>query len=86
MRALWEEFEAHVSPDARFARTMDRLQPFLHNVFTGGEMWQKHGVTADQVRQRMSVIADGSERLHELVSALIEECVARKYLPNGPLV
>ncbi len=45
-RALWDEFEAHESADAHFARTMDRLQPFLLNVFTGGIGWRKHGVRA----------------------------------------
>ncbi|WP_421725711.1 HD domain-containing protein [Bauldia sp.] len=83
LRALWEEFEAHKSADARFARTMDRLQPFLHNVFTGGIGWRKHGVTADQVRDRMSVIADGSADLHALVEHLIDEAVARGHLPAG---
>jgi putative hydrolase of HD superfamily len=80
LRALWEEFEAHESADARFARTMDRLQPFLHNVFTGGLGWKKHGVTAGQVRARMRVVADGSAALHRLVERLIDESVARGYL------
>ena len=83
LRTLWEEFEAHESADARFARTMDRLQPFLHNVFTGGIGWHKHGVTAKQVRDRMAVIADGSTDLHALVERLIDEAVARKYLASG---
>ncbi|PLW77354.1 HD domain-containing protein [Cohaesibacter celericrescens] len=79
-RSLWDEFEAHQSPDARFARTMDRMQPFLHNVFTGGHSWKHHGVTADQVQKRMAVIADGSTLLHGLVTRLIEESVARGFL------
>jgi 5'-deoxynucleotidase YfbR-like HD superfamily hydrolase len=83
LRALWDEFEAHETPDARFARSMDRLQPFLHNVFTGGFMWQKHSVKADQVRHRMNTVADGSERLHALVERLIEEAETRGYLPVG---
>lgn len=82
-RALWDEFEAHQSPDARFARSMDRMQPFLHNVFTGGTMWRKNGVTAPMVKKRMAVIADGSEHLHALVLRLIEESVARGFLPSG---
>lgn len=79
-RALWDEFEAHETADARFARTMDRFQPFLHNVFTGGAMWRHHGVRAGQVRRRMSVIADGSPDLHALVENLIELAVERGYL------
>jgi 5'-deoxynucleotidase YfbR-like HD superfamily hydrolase len=80
LRALWEEFEAHESADARFARTMDRLQPFLHNVFTDGIGWRTHGVTEAQVRTRMRIIADGSAELHRLVERLIDESVSRGYL------
>ena len=83
LRALWEEFEAHESADARFARTMDRLQPFLHNVFTDGIGWRKHGVTAGAVRTRMRIIADGSPALHRLVERLIDESVKRGYLADG---
>jgi len=83
LRALWEEFEAHESADARFARAMDRLQPFLHNVFTDGIGWRRHGVTAGAVRTRMRIIADGSPALHRLVERLIEESVARGYLDEG---
>lgn len=78
-RALWDEFEAHESADAQFARAMDRTQPFLHNFLTEGMMWQQHGVHPDQVRQRMSVIEDGSSALHGLVKRLIDEAVARGY-------
>lgn len=82
IRSLWDEFEAHKSADARFARTMDRMQPFMHNVFTQGQMWKKHGVTAEQVRTRMTVIADGSKALHALVERLTDEAVACGYLPE----
>lgn len=77
LRGLWDEFEAHRTPTAQFARSMDRLQPFLHNVLTKGEAWRRHGVTADQVQHRQKVIADGSKPLHAVVEALIEESVAR---------
>ncbi|MEQ9690517.1 MAG: HD domain-containing protein, partial [Bauldia litoralis] len=83
LRALWDEFEAHESPDAHFARTMDRLQPFLLNVFTDGMGWRRHGVRASQVRTRMRVIADGSPALHALVERLIDESEARGYLAPG---
>ena len=78
-RALWDEFEAHESADARFARAMDRTQPFLHNFLTEGMMWREHGVRPDQVRRRMSVIADGSPELHRLVQSLIDVAEARGY-------
>ncbi len=37
LRGLWEEFEERRSPEARFARALDRLAPMLENVKAGGE-------------------------------------------------
>ena len=36
LRALWDEFEARQSAEARFALALDRLQPMLLNYFNGG--------------------------------------------------
>jgi putative hydrolase of HD superfamily len=50
--ALWREFEAAQSEDARFAKALDRFQPLLVNVFTGGGTWNENGVSLEQVRAR----------------------------------
>ena len=39
LRALWEEFDAMQTNDAKYAACMDRLQPFLHNTLTKGHTW-----------------------------------------------
>ena len=77
---LWEEFEAMESNEAMFARTIDRLQPFLHNYFTDGHMWLKHEIQAKQVRERSRIIGKTSPRLHGIVEQLIADAVARGYL------
>ena len=38
MRDLWEEFESCETPEAKFARCMDNLQPILLNDKTGGNV------------------------------------------------
>ncbi|WP_108658337.1 HD domain-containing protein [Acuticoccus kandeliae] len=50
--ALWHEFEAGETPDARFARCVDRLQPVLGNLETGGGTWTEMSVTHDRVVER----------------------------------
>ena len=52
LMALWREFEMAETPDARFAKALDRFQPLLVNVFTGGGTWSESGVSYDQVIQR----------------------------------
>ena len=53
LRALWEEFEAGETADARFAMACDRMQGFLQNVLCGGQAWREHGVTRADTLPRM---------------------------------
>lgn len=80
LRALWEEYEAGETPEARFATSLDRLQPLLHNVLTEGRAWRHHGIHADQVLERVCTIADGSPALWAYAQSLIEHAVERGYL------
>lgn len=76
-RALWDEFEARQTPEARYAAALDRLQPFLHNYYTRGKAWLEHGITSDQVVARTRPIADGAPELWELVKDLIRDAVEK---------
>ncbi|MBQ8862339.1 MAG: HD domain-containing protein [Clostridia bacterium] len=77
LRALFEEFEAAESAEARFARTMDNFQPLLLNDSNGGADWREHKVTKSNVvgRQRKSII--GSKTIWEYTSTLIDENVKK---------
>jgi len=84
IRDLWQEFEARITPEARFARALDRVQPILHNYHTGGRTWRELGVTAKQVlAKNRDVVFDGSPALGEYVVGLIADAVAKGYLPPG---
>ncbi len=84
MRALWEEFEAAETADARFAAALDRMMPVLHNIHTEGRAWRENGVTAEMVIGRNSRIAEGSRVLWERVRALIGKAVERGHLAPAP--
>lgn len=79
-RSLWDEYEARDTPESRFANALDRLQPLLHNYFTRGQTWQKHGIKENQVIARMRPVDDGSHRLWDYVSSLIDDAVEKGYL------
>ncbi len=83
LRALWDEFEARVTPDARFAKALDRFQPLLHDHLTDGGSWRDHAVTAAQVADRLSVIGDGAPRLWDHARRLIAASVANGDLAAG---
>ena len=80
LRDIWEEFEAIETATARFAVALDRLQPLLHNQHNQGGTWQLHGITKNQVMQRMAPVKDGAPVLGLLVEQIIEDCIAAGYL------
>ena len=81
-RALWDEYEAKASPESKFANALDRVQPFLHNYFTRGHTWQKHGIRKSQVVRRMKPVHKGSPFLWKYISSLIDDAVKQGFLAN----
>lgn len=63
-RTLWDEFEAAETPDAVFAKSLDRVQPVMANLMSGGGTWVTYNVTAEQLESRVGVnIAKGAPTL-----------------------
>ena len=60
LRALWEEFEEGKTPEAKFARTLDCVQPLMLNSATNGKTWVQNGIKLSQVLNRNKSTADGS--------------------------
>ena len=83
LTALFDEFEAQETAEARFARAMDNLQPLILNNSNGGSDWREHGVRAEQVYKRQSETKPGSRRLYEITEAIIQEHVRKGNLIDG---
>ena len=67
---LWSEFEAAQTPDAIFAKALDRVQPVMANLMSGGGTWVEYKVTSEQLDARVgSRIARGAPKLWEWVRA-----------------
>ena len=49
---LWDEFEEMETAEAKFANTLDKVQPLLLNDASGGRSWIEHGVKKSQVMAR----------------------------------
>jgi putative hydrolase of HD superfamily len=75
LRALWDEFEERATAEAKFARALDRLQPMLINMVTGGGTWRARGVTAHQALLRVALIEDGSPSLGAYARDMVERAV-----------
>ncbi|HEX2855566.1 MAG TPA: HD domain-containing protein [Opitutaceae bacterium] len=79
-RALWDEFEAKLTSEAKFASAIDRFQPMLLNCRTEGTAWRRHGVTQDRVLARNAHIAEGCESLWNYATNMVQHAVNAGHL------
>ncbi|MVO87787.1 HD domain-containing protein [Streptomyces sp. p1417] len=80
---LWDEFEERRTPEARFAKAMDRFQPLLLNAGNHGGTWRAPGVTHARVHERTSVIDEGSHDLWDCTEKLLALGVREGWLKGG---
>lgn len=80
LMALFEEFEEQKTPEAKFARAMDNLQPLLLNDSNDGTDWKNHQVSASQVYGRQGQTKEGSEALFEVTDQIL-----KKHIEKGNL-
>ena len=78
---LWEEFEEGITPEAKFAHTMDNIQPCMLNALIGGKSWGERGVSLSQILGRNKDTAKGSETLWEYQY----ETMIKPNLENGQI-
>ena len=82
--ALWKEFEEAATPEAKFANTLDSVQPLMLNDASNGLAWREHKVAASKVRDRAErKIRPGSEQLYQMVMDIIDENVKKGNLIDG---
>ena len=74
---IFDEFEERKTPEAKFARALDNLQPLLLNNSNDGGDWKRHDVTAKQVYGRQSRTREGSEKLFEITDQILKENIAK---------
>ena len=76
LTAIFDEFEERKTPEAKFARALDNLQPLLLNNSNDGGDWRNHDVTAEKVYERQSRTREGSEKLFEVTDKILQENIA----------
>lgn len=77
-RALWDEFEAAETADARFAKALDRFQPPLLNMAEGGGSWRDWDVTYPKIETRVApAIRRGAPGLWDWLKPRVQAFFAR---------
>ena len=77
LTAIFDEFEERKTPEAKFARALDNLQPLLLNNSNDGGDWRNHDVTAEKVYERQSRTREGSEKLFEVTDKILKGNIAK---------
>lgn len=75
--ALFDEFEAYETPEARYAHVLDNLQPIMLNNSNGGADWRARGVTRTQIYRRQSKNVLGSEKLFSVIDGILRENIEK---------
>jgi putative hydrolase of HD superfamily len=81
--AIWEEFEAGLSNEAKFAKAMDRLEPLLQNTSKNGGTWKEFDVDYSKVYEKKKVVKEGSTTLWNYAENLLNESVAKGILKKN---
>lgn len=77
---VWEEFEAGITPEAKFARAMDRFEPLLQNTSNSGGTWQEFDVEYQTVYNKKKAIENGASSIWKYAEELLNESVERGVL------
>ena len=75
--ALFDEFEANETAEAKFAHAMDNFQPLLLNDSNDGGDWKDHQVTAEKVYGRQSKTKLGSEAIYEVTDQILQSHIKK---------
>jgi len=78
--AIWQEFEDGKTDEAKFAKTMDRLEPLLQNTSNNGGTWKEFDVPYQKVYDKKVAIKDGSATIWNYAENLINESVEKGIL------
>lgn len=68
---LWNEFENGDSPEAKYARAIDRVMPVLQNLYNNRQSWTENNVTKEQILTRTAYISGAGAMLWETIAEKI---------------
>lgn len=73
LKALWEEFEAYETAEAKYAHMLDNFQPLLLNDAAGGISWTEHQVKKSQIYKRNEKVEETSATIWKCMQDIIDK-------------
>ena len=78
--AIWEEFEAGQTNEAKFAKAMDHFEPILQNESNNGGTWAEFDVPYKKVHKKKNIIKEGSDTIWNYAENILNDCVEKGIL------
>ena len=73
VEAMWREFEAARTAEARLAKACDRIQGFMQNVAADGRVWKEQGID----RARTAIRTDFPQSVDPALAAVVDLLYAK---------
>ncbi|MBX3114700.1 MAG: HD domain-containing protein [Fimbriimonadaceae bacterium] len=80
LETLRQEFEAHETPESKFAHSVDRLMAFIMNSNNEGGTWKEFNLTREQVLDKNSHVAEGAPALYSYIESVTALAVEQRFL------
>lgn len=77
---LWNEFEDEQTPEAQYARGMDRVLPILQNINNSGQSWVENGIYKTQVLDKNCKVDKASTALWDMMKIELDQAQAKGFL------
>ena len=82
LKALWEEFEAYETAEAKYAHMLDNFQPLLLNDAAGGISWTEHQVKKSQIYKRNEKVEETSATIWKCMQDKIDKHIQEGHVLN----
>jgi putative hydrolase of HD superfamily len=79
----WKEFTFGNSPEARFARALDRMQGLAQNVFSSGRTWKERHVTQAMSRELNRNAQEFDPAIRDIFEKLFQRAVDEELWPSA---
>jgi putative hydrolases of HD superfamily len=78
--SAWKEFEERKTPEAKFARAIDRYAPTLQNLANKGGAWKEHKISAETIEGKNELIKDGSVNIWNKFKISLAEMLTKGFI------
>ncbi|PHM46374.1 hydrolase [Xenorhabdus mauleonii] len=77
---LWHEYEDAITPEARFAKTLDRVMPVFMNLHNEGQSWVENNIRFEQVQKLLNFVPESYPELWKYLLPQLEAAKEKGWL------